>query len=167
MRKFCVIACAVAATLALAAAAGAAAPDHETLKFPYQFVDTDTCGFPITGDYVFTNMIIDTSLATGTGTLQLHQTNVGTLTANGTTLRQDDHYTIFVDIVDGVPVTAKHVGVLEKIFGPDGPVHFRTGQAVYEVVFDPDLGFYVDGPLVTRHGLRHDFDPVAFCAAFA
>jgi hypothetical protein len=142
MRRFCVIACAVAATLALAAAAGAAAPDHETLKFPYQFVDT------------------------GTGTLQLHQSNVGTLTANGTTLRQDDHYTIFVDIVDGVPVTAKHVGVLEKIFGPDGPVHFRTGQAVFEVVFDPVLGFYVDGPLVTRHGLRHDFDPVAFCAVF-
>jgi tetrahydromethanopterin S-methyltransferase subunit E len=33
-------------------------------------------------------------------------------------------------------------------------------------VFDPILGFYVDGPLVARHGLRDDFDPVAFCAAF-
>ena len=58
----------------------AAAPDHQLFKYPYQFVDTDTCGFAIAGDYVFTNDIIDSSLATGTGTQQLHQSNVGTLT---------------------------------------------------------------------------------------
>ena len=38
---------------------------------------------------------------------------------------------------------------------------------MYQVVFDPVLGYYVDGPLVTRHGIRDDFDPTAFCAAFA
>lgn len=43
----------------------------------------------------------------------------------------------------------------------------RTGQAAFEVVFDPDRGFYPDGPLIARHGLRADFDPIAFCAALS
>ena len=67
-----------------------------------------------------------------------------------------------------MPVSAKHVGVLDNISGPNGEhLFFRTGQAVYEVVFDPVLGYYVDGPLVTRHGIRDDFDATEFCAAFA
>jgi hypothetical protein len=62
----------------------------------------------------------------------------------------------------GVPLTAKHVGQLDCIGGAGGqPVFHRTGQAVFEVV----SGF--DGPLIARHGLRDDFDPVAFCAAFS
>jgi hypothetical protein len=115
---------------------------------------------------VFTNDIIDSSLATGTGTLQLHQSNVGTLTAKGVTLREEDHYTIFVSIVDGVPVTAKHVGDLDEIIGPGGPLFHRTGLDVYDVVFDPSSGFYVDGPRILRHGLRDNFDVAGFCAAF-
>jgi hypothetical protein len=156
----------VVATLTLAATATASAPDHELFKFPYSYVATD-CGFPVTVEGVFTNMIIDTSVATGTGTVELHQSDVATVSAKGTTLRVDDHYTIFVTIVDGVPVGAKHVGVLDNITGPNGEhIFFRTGQAVYQVVFDPEIGFYVDGPLITRHGLRDDFDLTEFCAAF-
>jgi hypothetical protein len=167
MRLLLTLTSAVVAALALGAAAPAAAPDHEVFSFPYSYTDTDTCGLPIAVDGVFTNMIIDDSVATGTGTLELHQSNVATLTANGVTLQENDRYTIFVDIIDGVPTTAKYVGVLDSIVAPGGPIFLRTGQAVYQVVFDPDLGYYVDGPLVTRHGLRANFPTDAFCAAFA
>lgn len=151
----------------LTAPATAAAPDHELFRFAYQYVDTQECGFPVAVSGEFTNMIIDSSLASGTGTLELHQSDIATLTAKGVTLRVNDHYTIFVTIVNGVPTSATHVGVLDNIIGPNGEhIFFRTGQAVYQVVFDPDLGFYVDGPLVTRHGLRDNFDAAEFCAAF-
>jgi hypothetical protein len=168
MNKLIALVSAMVGALALVGAALASPPDHELFKFPYSNVDTETCGFRIAVHGEFTNRIIDTSLATGTGTLELHQSDVGTMTANGVTLRVNDHYTIFVEIENGVPVSAKHVGVLDNIIGPNGEhIFFRTGQAVYQVVFDPEIGFYVDGPLVTRHGLRDDFDASEFCAAFA
>jgi len=169
MHKLIATATLIFATLMLAAAtARAEAPDHELFQFSYSYVDTDTCGFPISVQGVFTNMIVDSSLATGTGTTELHQSDVGTMTANGVTLLVNDHYTIFVTWVDGVAVSAKHVGVLDNITGPTGEhIFFRTGQAVYQVVRDPDTGFYVDGPLVTRHGLRDNFDATEFCAAFS
>ena len=147
--------------------ASAAAPDHELFTFSSDYVDTELCGFPIKVHSAFTNMIIDASLLTGNGTLQLHQHDVETWTANGVTLRVDDHYTIFVDSVGGVPQTAKHVGVLDDITGPGGDhVFFRTGEAVYQVVYDPSVGYYVDGPLVVRHGVRDNFDAAKVCAAF-
>jgi hypothetical protein len=167
-----IVAVALAAGLSLAVSAApapavAAAPDHETFKFSFDYTDTDTCGFPISVHGDFTNMIIDASLATGTGTLQLHQRDVETGTAKGVTLRANGEYTIFVAIVDGVPQTAKHVGVLDFVLGPNGEhLFFRTGQAVYEVVYDPGLGFYVDGPLITRHGVRDNFNAAKICAAF-
>ena len=167
MRGFLAGACAALVAFAGAAGATAAAPEKDTFAFPYEYVDSDTCGFAIKVDGVFTNTIIDSSAATGTGTLEFHQSNVATMIGMGTTLRVDDHYTIFVTWVDGVAVRAKHVGVLDDIRGPNGErVFFRTGQATYKVVLDPDSGFYVDGPLVTRHGVRDDFDAAAFCAAF-
>jgi hypothetical protein len=162
---------AVVATLGLSllvaeARAHAAAPNHDFFQYPYGFVDTDTCGFPVVGDYVFTNDLIDGTVTTGNGTLQLHQRNVGTLTAKGVTLREDDHYTIFVTFVSGVPVTARHVGDLDEIIGPNGPLFHRTGLDEYAVVYDPSIGFYVDGPRILRHGLRDDFDAAEICAAF-
>ena len=168
MIKLSTITLAILTALSVIGAAAAAKPDHELIQYPYSYVDTSECGFSIAVEGVFTNMIIDSSLATGTGTLELHQSDVATLTANGVTLRVDDHYTIFVRILNGVPESAKHVGVLDNIIGPNGDhIFFRTGQAVYQVVFDPDIGYYVDGPLVTRHGLRDNFDPTEFCAAFS
>ena len=159
--------CMVLAAFLGGSAARAAAPVLESFAFPYEYVDPDTCGFAITVEGVFTNRIIDSASATGSGTQQLHQSNVATLVGNGTTLTVDDHYTILVTWDGGVALNAKHVGVLDNIRGPNGEaVFFRTGQAVYQVVLDPDSGFFVDGPLVTRHGVRDDFDAAAFCAAF-
>jgi hypothetical protein len=140
------LAFAAVTTLLLASVANAAASIRETFSFPYAYVDTETCGFPIAVEGVFTNMIIDSAVASGTGTLELHQSDVATSTANGVTLRTNVHYTIFVTFVDGVPVSAKHVGLVDDITGPNGDhLFFRTGQAVYQVVFDPDLGSHLFG----------------------
>lgn len=155
------------AALSVTAVASAAAPEKESFTVPYEYTATD-CGFSVAVDGVFTNRIVAHNIPTGTGTLQLHQSDVATATANGVTLRVHSHYTIMVTWVDGVAITAKHVGLLDSITGPNGEhLFFRTGQAVYEVVFDPVLGFFVDGPLITRHGIRDDFDLAEFCAAFA
>jgi hypothetical protein len=166
IRWFLAVAATLVTAIALAGGAGASPPLRELFVFEYSFVDDDTCAFPIAVEGVFENAIIDSTIATGTGRLQLHQSDVATLTANDVTLHVNSHYTIMVEFVDGVPLTAKHVGVLDDIRGPGGHVFQRTGQAVYQVVFDPVSGFYVDGPLVTRHGIRADFDAAAFCAAF-
>jgi hypothetical protein len=169
MRTLLVVACAVAASLAVcASAAVAATPLHDSFTFQDQFVDADTCGFPIVGDMVFTNDITEFSDAAGKPTmLQLHQSTAGTLVAKGTTRRVNIRETIVVEFLDGIPVRSKHVGLLNSIVGPGGPVFLRTGQALFEVVLDPASGFYVDGPTIARHGLRDVFDPVPFCAAFA
>ena len=54
------------------------------------------------------------------------------------------------------------------ITAPNGDhLFFRTGEAVYQVVFDPELGYYVDGPLIARHGVRDNFDAAKICAAFS
>jgi hypothetical protein len=113
-------------------------------------------------------MVIDGSQLTGSGTLQLHQSDVETATAgNGVTLTTNDHNETFVSFVDGIPQTATHVGVLDNIRGPNGDeLFFRTGQAVYQVVFDPSIGFYVDGALLVRHGVRDNYDGAKICAAF-
>jgi hypothetical protein len=167
MRKLAVIA-SVLGALSFAATTTAAPPIHDEFTVHQTIVDTATCGFAVVQDWDFTNNITEFVDGDGTTTaLQLHQSSVGTLSGNGTKLRLNIRETILVDFEDGVEVRAKHVGVLDSIIGPGGPVFLRTGQATFEVVFDPDLGFFVDGPVLARHGLRADFDPVAFCAAFA
>ena len=162
---------AVSGTLAVAAAlagpAAATPPLHDTFSVHIVDIDTETCSFPVERDFVFTNSITEW-FDDGTPTrLRLQQTTMGTLTGKGVTLRLHIRETITVEFEDGIPVLAKHVGLLDFIGGRGGPVFHRTGQAVFEVVFDPDSGFYVDGPLVARHGLRADFDAAAFCASFA
>lgn len=163
MRVFLTLAAAALAALAVAGTAGAVAPIHDRFSAHLTDVDTETCGFPVAREWVTTNDVITFFDAEGNVTkVQLHQSNVGTLTGNGVTLRMNIRETIFLEFDGGVPVTAKHVGQLDYIGGSGGqPVFHRTGQAVFQVVG----GF--DGPLIARHGLRDDFDPVAFCAAFS
>jgi hypothetical protein len=171
---------AIAAVLGIAVLAVSAAPagatyrpcgdervKHCTFSEEDHFIDTGTCGFEIVGDFVFTNDITELVDPQGVTTqLQLHQSEVGTYTAKGVTLRENDRYTIIVDYVDGIPVTAKHVGGLDEIVGPGGPIFHRTGIDEYAVVFDPVSGFYRDGPRIFRQGLRDNFDVAEFCAAF-
>jgi hypothetical protein len=75
MRTFLVLL--FAAALLTAAAAAGAAPQHFRSTFPFQFVDTQTCAFPIVGDFVFTNNGTEFDNPDGTiHSLQLHQSNV-------------------------------------------------------------------------------------------
>jgi hypothetical protein len=150
------------AVAVLAPTAGAAAPKHYgPFTFHDQFVDTDTCGFPIVGDIVETNAVTEFDNPDGTiASLQLHQSSVGSVVGNGVTLKESDHYTIFVDFTDGVATQAKHVGVLFNLIGPDGVVFHVAGQQVFEVV----NGF--DANILVAHGIDLDFDPATACAAF-
>jgi hypothetical protein len=151
------------ALLALAGTAAATPPLHDSFSIHLTDVDTQTCSFPIVREWDFTTH--DTAFFDANGVitmLQLHQSSVGTLTGNGVTLRLNIRETTIVEFVDGIPVTAKHVGQLDYIGGSQGqPVFHRTGQEVREVVGG------LDGPLIARHGLRDDLDPVEFCASFA
>ena len=167
MRALMALATIIGICVFVVPAALAAPPDHGTFSFTDDYTDTSECGFPIAVHADFTNMIIDSSFLTGTGTLQLHQSDVETWTANGVTVQVDRHYTIFVTYENGVPLRSKHVGVLDNVLGPNGEhLFFRTGEAVYEVVFDPALGYYVDGALLARHGVRDSFDAAKVCGAF-
>jgi hypothetical protein len=163
MQKLLVAAITAIAALALAAPVRATPPIHDRSSVHLSDVDTQTCNFPVVRDWVFTNDVTAFFDDEGVITrLQLHQSSVGTLTGQGVTLRLNIRETIMVEFAGGVPVTAKHVGQLDYIGGSGGqPVFHRTGQAVFEVVGG------LDGPLIARHGLRDDFDPVAFCAAFS
>ena len=161
MCKLLAIVGVVVSALALAAAAAAEPPMHDTFTVHNQFVDTDTCAFPVAGDTFFTNATTAFFEQGVITTLHLHLSTDGTLTANGVTLKVKVREMIIVEFENGVAVTAKHVGLLNSIVGPGGPIFHRTGQALFEVVG----GF--DGPLIARHGLRDVFDPIEFCAAFA
>jgi hypothetical protein len=162
MRPLLALVTTAVALLALAGTAAAEPPIHDSFSIHLSDIDTNTCSFPVVRDWVFTTH--DTAFFDADGVitgLQLHQSSVGTLTGNGVTLRLNIRETIMVEFAAGIPVTAKHVGQLDYIGGSQGqPVFHRTGQAVFQVVNG------LDGPLIARHGLRDDLDPVEFCAAF-
>ena len=162
MHKLIVIAATVAAAATLTAVAGATPPEHGSFTAHDQFVDTETCGFPIAGDITFTND--NAGYVDAAGILvrvELHETTVGTFTANGVTLRESDTENVHVDFVDGNPVLAKHTGSLFHMTGPGGAVFHVAGQLLFEVV----NGF--DGPLIAAHGVDFGGDESTFCAAFA
>jgi hypothetical protein len=147
----------LAATITLAfatSAAGATPPVHESFGGPITF--NNPCGFPVASDLFSTNDVTTFFDDQGNVTaLQLHQTATGTVSANGTTLRFNTREQIFVDFSAG---TVKEVGVLDSIFGPNGPIFFRTGFAL------SDLG---TGVQIARHGVLDVFDAAEFCAALS
>jgi hypothetical protein len=163
MRQLLALATTAAALLGLAGTAAAEPPLHDSFSIHLTDVDTQTCSFPVVRDWVFTQH--DSAYFDSDGTitkLLVHQSNVGTLTGNGVTLRMNIRENTMVDFVGGIAVTAKHVGQLDYIGGSQGqPVFHRTGLELRQVVNG------LDGPLIARHGLRDDLDPAEFCAAFA
>jgi hypothetical protein len=160
MQRLTVIA-AAAAALALAASAGAASPQHFRFTGHDQFVDTETCSFPIVGDLTNTSNVSEFDNARGTiESLQLHQSSVGTLVGNGVTLNLSEHTQTFVTFVAGDATQAIHVGVLFHIVGPNGTVFLVAGQEVWEV----ESGF--DHTLLSFHGVDFGGDDATFCAAF-
>jgi hypothetical protein len=161
MRTLLVVASVITLALTLTVSAGATPPQHGTVTTRNQFIDTETCGFPIVGDYTFTNDNVVLLDAAGTTTgVEIHQTTVGTLTANGVTLREHDQENVHIDYVAGDPVRSTHVGTFFHIVAPDGTLFLVAGQLVFEVV----NGF--DGPLIAVHGVDFSGDVATFCAAF-
>jgi hypothetical protein len=148
----------IAAGVALAAFvpsfAKAGGPVHESFSGPVTF--PNPCGFPIVSELVGTNDVATFFDGEGNVTrLQLHQSVVGILSANDTTLRVNTEEQIFVDFAAG---TVKEVGVLDSIFGPNGRIFFRTGLSLTELA---------SGAIIARHGVLDILDPVEFCAVFS
>jgi hypothetical protein len=148
-------AAATAACLAVPAVATAAgAPEVGKYEFPTRtFVDTDTCGFPITvslnesGTY---QLFFD---AEGNPTkLVLHGKLVGTDSANGKTLNEINHGTETIDLATGL-ATLRGAG-LQKL----------PGGGVVAVV--SGLQREADGFAAGRLDLPSD-NPDAYCAALS
>ena len=162
MRKLLVIASTLAGSLTLAASAGAAAPQHFHFTGHDQFVDTESCSFPIVGDFINTTNGTEFDSASGTiERLQLHQSSVGTLVGNGVTLKVSEHTQTFVTFVAGEAAQAIHVGVLFHLTGAGGTVFLVAGQEIWEV----ENGF--DHTLISFHGVDFGGDAAMFCGAFS
>jgi hypothetical protein len=93
-----------------ATAASAAAPTITTTPFQQTIIDTQTCSFPNT--QVFTGTVRTTTFADGS--VRQAFTLVGTITANGHTVYDTDHYSI-TTTTDGA---AKYVGIFIHIVVP-------------------------------------------------
>ena len=153
MKLLSVLAVTIAFGLA-ASPAGAVAPLHESFGGPITF--NNPCSFPVATDLFSTNDVTTFFDDQGNvASLQLHQTVTGTVSANGATLRFNTQDQIFVDFSAG---TVQEVGVLDSIFGPDGPIFFRTGFALSDLA---------TGVRIARHGVLDFFDPTEFCAALS
>jgi hypothetical protein len=148
------LAAAIALGVFLASPAGAAPPLHDSFGGPITF--NNPCTFPVASDLFFTNDVTTFLDSEGNVTgLQLHQTVTGSVTANGKSLRFNTQEQVFVDFSAG---TVKEVGVLDSIFGPHGPIFFRTGFALSDLA---------TGASIARHGVLDVLDPVEFCAALS
>jgi hypothetical protein len=107
-------------TTAAAGSALAAAPVITTSPFDQTIVDTQTCAFANTQVYTGTVRTI----AFSDGTVRQHLTLVGTISANGKTLTDTDHYTV-TSSADGA---AKIVGTVIHIVLPGGGVVVDAGK---------------------------------------
>src|SRR5215207_7430035 len=106
MRGIVLLATMALALLTVAETAEAEPPLHDSFSIHLTDVDTQTCSFPVVRDWVFTTH--DTAFFDADGVitmLQLHQSNVGTLTGNGVTLRLNIRETTIVEFAGGIAVT--------------------------------------------------------------
>src|SRR5258707_10117092 len=104
MRTLLVVASLITLALTLTLSAGATPPQHRTVTTRNQFIDTETCGFPIIGDYTFTNDNVALQDAAGTTTgVEIHHTTSGALTRDRATPPQHDPEKAHHHILDRAP----------------------------------------------------------------
>lgn len=156
MRRLMItFAAAVAITLAGAGTAQAAAPVQFKFTQTVSFTDTTTCDFPIALNLqvrAVGRVFLD---AQGNfRSMTVEQNVVGTDSANGITLRENDHFVDFTNSIGG----DKEVGL---------PIHIQGGGVVIRdagyILFNPD------GSVAFIHG-PHPFlegDTAAYCAALS
>jgi hypothetical protein len=151
------IAAGALAVTALAAPTAAHASTPVQFKFTetISFTDTITCGFPIALNFQFN--AVGRVFLDAQGNFQsmtIEQSVVGTDSANGITLRENDH---FVDFLNSIG-TDKEVGL---------PIHIQGGGVVIRdagyILFNPDGSVaYIHGPHPFLEG-----DTAAYCAALS
>jgi hypothetical protein len=117
-------AAAVAAALTTAGTASAARPSMTTSPFSFSAVDTQSCSFPNTQVYTGTVRTI----AYADGRVKLFFRIVGTISANGRTLTDSDHYSLMAR-PDGSAVV---VGSIIHIRLPGGGVVADSGRIVLD-----------------------------------
>jgi hypothetical protein len=153
-----VVVAAAGITVASVSAAQAAAPSQFRQSFPFTPTDA-TCSFPVVVNLQVTlvgRVYFDSQGNPVSATIE--NSNVGTDTANGVTLSENDHWVDHVDFATG---SDKQTGI---------PIQIRDGGVVVR-----DAGYIVfapDGSITVVHG-PHSFiegDPAAiatYCAAFS
>ena len=143
------IACLAVPTVATATGA----PEVGKYEFARDpFVDTETCGFPITVElYTYGTYQLFFDAAGNPTTLVSHFTLVGTDSANGKTLNEINHGTETIDLKTGAE-TLRGAG-LQKL--PDGGV-----VAIISGLQRPD------GTSAGRFDIPFG-DPAAYCAALS
>ena len=131
--------------------ANASAPSITTTQLNQTIIDTQSCSFPDT--QVFTGTVRTISFSDGT--VRQHLTLVGTITANGNTIRDTDHY----DVTTTTDSATKIVGTLIHIVVPGaGLVMIDAGN----IAISPsgDLSFTGRQDQLTGN-------TAAFCAALS
>jgi hypothetical protein len=143
MNKLLVTALAVVVALISAGTAAAAAPSTTTSTLHLDFVDTDTCSFPIATKVDQTR----TTTAFDRGDVKRHVTVTAVLTANGHTAIETDTFEVFIDHRD--PTDWKITGRFTQIRLDGRLITLQSGL----ISFDPTTGELTDphpGPAGTN-----------------
>ena len=130
------------AVLMFAAVAAAAPPTKQSSTFSQSFVgNTDTCpGISINGSSTET----DTTITFSATSVQIHVDFLGTLSANGKTVTDNDHFTIMVDPTTTVE---KVVGTTFNIQAPGvGNLLLDAGNLIFDFSTDPPTVIFIGGP---------------------
>jgi hypothetical protein len=143
MNKLLVTALAVVVALISAGTAAAAAPSTTTSTLHLDFVDTDTCSFPIATKVDQTR----TTTAFDNGDVKRHVTVTAVLTANGHTAIETDTFDVFIDHSDSTDW--KITGRFTQIHLDGRLITLQSGL----ISFDPTTGELTDphpGPAGTN-----------------
>jgi hypothetical protein len=150
------------AMMAVAVPAAAVPPTRESFEFIDEFVDEESCGFPL--EVTFVGGGTETTFYNDDGTVKkviVSLSDEATVTnpETGTSLSDHEAWTEVIDFEDGEPTTRSVFGLVFHLNAPGaGIVLIDAGR----VVFDEATGelIVVNGP---HQGLEGDFS--AFCAA--
>jgi hypothetical protein len=134
MNRYVVTALVAAASLVAAGTAAAAAPTTTTSTLHLDFVDTDTCSFPIATKVDQTRTITTFD----NGDVIRHVTLTAVLTANGHTAIETDTFDVFIDHSD--PSNWKITGRFTQIHLDGRLITLQSGL----ISFDPSTGELTD-----------------------
>ena len=152
MRRFALLLSLGLGALTFASSAPATPPTKESFTFSDMFVNADSCpGLTFTGSFTETDTIITFSATR----VQVHVAFLGTLSANGKTLTDNDHYTVMFD-----PTTTviKYVGTVFNFQAPGvGNLLIDAGSIIYDDSTTPPTVIHIGGPHPAFFG---DFGPI-------